>query len=72
MVASNFRALDKMKVRGDLKSNWNYFQSLWENYEENYEVATQLCDKDDGSRMVVTFNKKGMQKIYQGKKEENS
>ena len=61
MAASNFPVPDKMKVRSDLKSNWNYFQSQW----ENYEIAKQLCDKDDGCRMVVKCKKKGMQKIYQ-------
>jgi hypothetical protein len=33
----------KMEIRGDLRVNWNFFQSQW----GNYEIATQLNEKDD-------------------------
>lgn len=48
MAASNFPVPEKMEMKGDLRSNWKFFQSQW----ENYEIATGLDKKDAKIRVA--------------------
>ena len=53
---------DKMEIRGNLRVNWNFFQSQW----ENYEIATQLNEKDDTIRVASLLSIMGKEcfRIY--------
>ncbi len=55
MATSTFPVPDKMEIRGDLKANWNFFQSQW----ENYEIATELNAKDDKIRVASLLSVMG-------------
>lgn len=62
MATSNFPVPDMMEIRGDLRVNWNFFQSQW----ENYEIATQLNQKDDTVRVASLLSIMGKEcfRIY--------
>ncbi|KAK3091628.1 hypothetical protein FSP39_021345 [Pinctada imbricata] len=38
-----------MNMKGDLKGNWTFFKSQW----ENYEIATELSEKDEKIRVAT-------------------
>ena len=52
MASSKLPVPFPMEVKGDLRDNWNFFESQW----NNYEVATGLEGKDDKIRAATLLS----------------
>ncbi|XP_041472642.1 uncharacterized protein K02A2.6-like [Lytechinus variegatus] len=61
-ASSNFPVPSPMDMKGDLRGNWKFFQSQW----ENYEIALELDKKPDKVRVatLVSLIGKECYKLY--------